>query len=503
MFCLQTLREENAGLRDEVRELTGKLEEQRRAAKRKVAELENLLRHVTEELSRAGDPARGASDGGQLAEDNARLEEELNRAEARQEQMAAEYEERLRIAEAAAPSSDELARLRKEKAAIEIVMNQLGEELEDEKHARQQAEQKAASAGTGVPVGASAAYDAAAAAMMADGSAGGEPRSQEALFRELDRAKAEHRTLQRESENRISELEQDLRAAQYDKQQAEDGAERQARDAEEMAKTKAHEYTGHLKELQQELVHVCNVLAVMEQNCKVLEKTQVTTTSQQPTTLNPPGSLGGGPSDLWRGVAGQENTGILEGAKQEIDELTHRIETLEAELAQSHVDKDALTAQLRTESEKRQQFEEYIINSEKKKSEVRAPSPRLWHCLVVVPPVPFLLLELLAHVFLVLLLVLVLVLSDVGRRVFWLQLAAHLGSSMHNIRTFSVAPQQAAAPVGAPQPGQYVSMQGAPNGYGQPPPPATYAPQGNGAMGIEVREPPSVSPRPVHLLPRD
>ena len=102
MFCLQTLREENAGLRDEVRELTGKLEEQRRAAKRKVAELENLLRHVTEELSRAGDPARGASDGGQLAEDNARLEEELNRAEARQEQMAAEYEERLRIAEAAA-----------------------------------------------------------------------------------------------------------------------------------------------------------------------------------------------------------------------------------------------------------------------------------------------------------------------------------------------------------------------------------------------------------------
>ena len=123
MFCLQTLREENAGLRDEVRELTGKLEEQRRAAKRKVAELENLLRHVTEELSRAGDPARGASDGGQLAEDNARLEEELNRAEARQEQMAAEYEERLRIAEAAAPSSDELARLRKEKAAIEIVMN--------------------------------------------------------------------------------------------------------------------------------------------------------------------------------------------------------------------------------------------------------------------------------------------------------------------------------------------------------------------------------------------
>ena len=292
MFCLQTLREENAGLRDEVRELTGKLEEQRRAAKRKVAELENLLRHVTEELSRAGDPARGASDGGQLAEDNARLEEELNRAEARQEQMAAEYEERLRIAEAAAPSSDELARLRKEKAAIEIVMNQLGEELEDEKHARQQAEQKAASAGTGVPVGASAAYDAAAAAMMADGSAGGEPRSQEALFRELDRAKAEHRTLQRESENRISELEQDLRAAQYDKQQAEDGAERQARDAEEMAKTKAHEYTGHLKELQQELVHVCNVLAVMEQNCKVLEKTQVTTNNQQPTTLPHPVALG-------------------------------------------------------------------------------------------------------------------------------------------------------------------------------------------------------------------
>ena len=287
MFCLQTLREENAGLRDEVRELTGKLEEQRRAAKRKVAELENLLRHVTEELSRAGDPARGASDGGQLAEDNARLEEELNRAEARQEQMAAEYEERLRIAEAAAPSSDELARLRKEKAAIEIVMNQLGEELEDEKHARQQAEQKAASAGTGVPVGASAAYDAAAAAMMADGSAGGEPRSQEALFRELDRAKAEHRTLQRESENRISELEQDLRAAQYDKQQAEDGAERQARDAEEMAKTKAHEYTGHLKELQQELVHVCNVLAVMEQNCKVLEKTQVTTTHNRQLSTHP------------------------------------------------------------------------------------------------------------------------------------------------------------------------------------------------------------------------
>ena len=84
--------------------------------------------------------------------------------------------------------------------------------------------------------------------------------------------------------------------------------------------------------------------------------------NQQPAADNspPPGSLGGGPSDLWRGV-GQENTGILEGAKQEIDELTHRIETLEAELAQSHVDKDALTAQLRTESEKRQQFEEFFL----------------------------------------------------------------------------------------------------------------------------------------------
>jgi len=112
-----------------------------------------------------------------------------------------------------------------------------------------------------------------------------------------------------------------------------------------------------------------------------------------------------------------------------------------------------------------------------------------------------LLLELLAHVFLVLLLVLVLVLPDVGRRVFWLQLAAHLGSSMHNIRTFSVAPQQAAAPVGAPQPGQYVSMQGAPNGYGQPPPPATYAPQGNGAMGIEVRESPKHFPSPCASAP--
>ena len=57
-----------------------------------------------------------------------------------------EYEQRLQMAEAAAPSSDELVRLKKEKAAIEIVMNQVAEELEEEKHARQLAEKKAGEA---------------------------------------------------------------------------------------------------------------------------------------------------------------------------------------------------------------------------------------------------------------------------------------------------------------------------------------------------------------------
>ena len=338
----QSLRGENAALRDEVRDVRGQLEDQRRAAKRKVAELENLLRHVTEELSRQGDAGKLRTDTYQLQEDNARLEEELNQAEARQEQTVAEYEQKLAVAEAQAPSSDELIRIKKEKAAIEIVMNQLGEELEEEKHKTLTAEKKLAEAGSGRP-GSMVDNSALMAQqqMLADtigAQAGGDPtRTTEALFHELDRAKSENRN----QRQHIDDLEKDLRTAQYEREQSEDGKQRQEREAEASAKKKQLEYTGHLTELQMELAHVCNVLSVMDQNCKVLEVTQV-------------------------------DTDVLHLAHSEIQEKEAKIVDLNNKMAQLQQQYDALGQQLQMESDKRSQYEQHIIEEEKKKKQMQA-----------------------------------------------------------------------------------------------------------------------------------
>jgi hypothetical protein len=333
----QALREENASLRDEVRDVRSQLEDQRRAAKRKVAELENLLRHVTEELSRQGDAGKLRTDHYQLQEDNARLEEELNRAEAKHEQAVAEYEQRLQVAEATAPSSDELVRMKKEKAAIEIVMNQLGEELEEEKHLREVAEKKAAQAGQHDALVDNSAMMAAQSQMAALGGGPDTARTQEALFQELDRAKAEIRN----QRTHMDDLDRDLVRARHDKDMADDDRERETRAAEAEAKKKQLEYTGHLTELQMELAHVCNVLSVMDQNCKVLEVTQV-------------------------------DTDVLHLAKREIDEKDGKIKVLEEEKQRMAADRDVLEAQFKIETEKREAYEKHIIDEKKKQQEQAA-----------------------------------------------------------------------------------------------------------------------------------
>ena len=330
----RTLREENASLRNDVRDVRGQLEDQRRAAKRKVAELENLLRHVTEELAKQGDAAKMGTDIYQLQEDNARLEEELNRVEAMHENTVAELEQRLRAAEATAPSSDELVRLKKEKAAIEIVMNQIAEELEEEKHARELAEKRAAGSAARpealVDNSAMTGMQSQLPAMGTHDTA----RTQEALFQELDRAKAEIRN----QRNHIDDLERDLTRARHEKDTSEDDRERDQRAAEAEAKKKQLEYTGHLTELQMELAHVCNVLAAMDDRCKVLELTQ-------------------------------EDTNVLHLAKAEIDEKDGKITQLESEKKQQQAHIDALDAQLKQETEKRKAYEEHIIGETRKQKQ--------------------------------------------------------------------------------------------------------------------------------------
>eukprot|EP01043_Picozoa_sp_COSAG02_P016601 COSAG02_NODE_734_length_17948_cov_816.410163_11_plen_523_part_00 len=330
---MRALREDNASLRNEVRDVRGQLEEQRRAAKRKVAELENLLRHVTEELAKQGDAERMGTDIYQLQEDNARLEEELNRVEAKHEQTVAEFEEKLRAAEATAPSSDELVRLRKEKAAIEIVMNQIAEELEEEKHARQLAEKKASEAGPPAAQLDNSAMTAAQSHGLTVG-AGDTARTQEALFQELDRAKAEIRN----QHNHIDDVERELTRARHEKDMSEDDREREKRAAEAEAKKKQLEYTGHLTELQMELAHVCNVLAALDDKCKVLELTQ-------------------------------EDTNVLHLAKAEIDEKDGKIKQLETEKTQQQAHIDALDAHLKQETEKRKAYEEHIIGETRKQKQ--------------------------------------------------------------------------------------------------------------------------------------
>eukprot|EP01043_Picozoa_sp_COSAG02_P002543 COSAG02_NODE_59_length_43585_cov_39.087752_4_plen_531_part_00 len=326
----RTLREDNASLRNEVRDVRGQLEEQRRAAKRKVAELENLLRHVTEELAKQGDADKMGTDIYQLQEDNARLEEELNRVEARHEETVAEFEEKLRAAEATAPSSDELARLRREKAAIEIVMNQVAEELEEEKHARELAEKKASEAAPAAALLDNSAMTGMQSQLTAVGG-DGTARTQEALFQEIDRAKAEIRN----QSNHIDDVERELVRARHEKDMSEDDRERDKRAAEAEAKKKQLEYTGHLTELQMELAHVCNVLAALDDKCKVLELTQ-------------------------------QDTDVLHLAKAEIDEKIARIKQLETEKTQQQATIDGLDAHLKQETEKRKAYEEHIVKEAQK-----------------------------------------------------------------------------------------------------------------------------------------
>ena len=243
------LKVENAELREQAQRAGDKVEEHRRAAKRKVAELEGLLRHVSEELAQNGDADGLRMELVQAKEDMARLEEELNNTERRHQRVVSQLEADLKLARSNAggsSTSSEVATLKKEKAAFEIVMNQLSEELEQERAAR------TGGSGRG---GASVGGMGSSPAMIAAAAAAGQPIGLDAL----NRTHAESMAAQ----SRASEIEHKLRTTEYEVQKlTHELTHAQMTHTAEVQRMQG-EHLAHVKELQAEIAHVCNVLAAV------------------------------------------------------------------------------------------------------------------------------------------------------------------------------------------------------------------------------------------------
>ena len=190
------LRRENGHARAQIQDLNGQLDAEKRASRQKVQELEMLLKHVTEELGRQEGGGASSEELMQAHDDIANLEQELHSIERRQ---AAELRRVRASVSANAGTGEEVELLKKERAARDIVINQLNEELEEAKNGQ---------------VARPSAMDALA------GKSAGDPEALEYALRELDTAKNEIRNRDR----RVEELEREHRNMSFKNEELLHGA---------------------------------------------------------------------------------------------------------------------------------------------------------------------------------------------------------------------------------------------------------------------------------------
>eukprot|EP01052_Picozoa_sp_SAG31_P029248 SAG31_NODE_2892_length_4944_cov_1.454902_2_plen_352_part_00 len=233
------LKQENAQAHGTIQDLSDQLDAERRNSRQKVAELEGLLKNVMEELAK--------QEGGASQEELLQTQEDMKTLEDELANMERRHAAELRRVRASVATNDsaavEIEHLKKEKAARDIVMNQLEQELEELKQT---------------------VRPQTAAGLLASKSAV-DPEALELTLRELDTAKQEIKQQNR----RIEELEREKRNLGFEKDELLHEKNRLLSDHESHIESTKDEHGSQVRDLQSELVHVCNVLEAMEEKCKV------------------------------------------------------------------------------------------------------------------------------------------------------------------------------------------------------------------------------------------